>query len=53
VPEDLHLPNRSYLLHRSFKLPAEGSPHRLHENEVGMAMAMPSAGASTLGASLG
>jgi len=39
VPEDLHLPNRSYLLHRSFKQPIAGSPHRLRENEVGMVMA--------------
>lgn len=35
VPEDLHLPNRSYLLHRAFKLAPE-SPHRLREEEVGM-----------------
>jgi flagellar biosynthesis protein FlhF len=35
VPEDLHLPNRSYLLHRAFKLAGE-SPHRLREEEVGM-----------------
>jgi flagellar biosynthesis protein FlhF len=39
VPEDLHLPNRSYLLHRAFKQPAEASPHRLREEEVGLAMA--------------
>ncbi|HQR05103.1 MAG: flagellar biosynthesis protein FlhF [Proteobacteria bacterium] len=36
VPEDLHLPNRNYLLHRAFKQPVPGSPHRLRENEVGM-----------------
>ncbi|GAB2182551.1 flagellar biosynthesis protein FlhF [Denitratisoma sp. agr-D3] len=39
VPEDLHLPNRSYLLHRSFKQPIAGSPHRLREQEIGMVMA--------------
>ncbi|WIM06752.1 MAG: flagellar biosynthesis protein FlhF [Candidatus Nitricoxidivorans perseverans] len=38
VPEDLHLPNRSYLLHRAFKQPGEASPHRLHGDEVGMVM---------------
>ena len=39
VPEDLHLPNRNYLLHRAFKLPAEESAHRLREEEIGLAMA--------------
>lgn len=59
VPEDLHLPNRNYLLHRSFKLPAEGSPHRLHGDEVGLAMApratsaTSAAVAAPAGASLG
>jgi len=38
VPEDLHLPNRSYLLHRAFKLPAVESPHRLREEEVGLSL---------------
>ncbi|CAB1370550.1 flagellar biosynthesis protein FlhF [Denitratisoma oestradiolicum] len=38
VPEDMHLPNRSYLLHRAFKQPPAVSPHRLQENEVGMAL---------------
>ncbi|MDR1994964.1 flagellar biosynthesis protein FlhF [Azonexus sp.] len=28
VPEDLHLPNRSYLLHRAFKDLPEASPHK-------------------------
>lgn len=36
VPEDFHLPNRSYLLHRAFKLAAAESVHRLKENEVGL-----------------
>lgn len=53
VPEDLHLPNRNYLLHRAFKLPAENSPHRLHEQEFAMAMAGPSATSVRAGASLG
>ncbi len=39
VPEDLHLPNRTYLLHRAFKLTAAESPHRLREEEVGLSMA--------------
>ena len=38
VPEDLHLPNRSYLLHRAFKQPAAGSVHRLRDEEVGLMM---------------
>jgi flagellar biosynthesis protein FlhF len=53
VPEDLHLPNRNYLLHRAFKLPTTASPHRLHEQEVGMMMAATGSATSTLGASLG
>jgi flagellar biosynthesis protein FlhF len=43
VPEDLHLPNRNYLLHRAFKQPAETSVHRLREEEMGLVM--PAAGA--------
>jgi flagellar biosynthesis protein FlhF len=38
VPEDLHLPNRNYLLHRAFKQPAAESVHRLKEDEVGLMM---------------
>ncbi|MEW6513270.1 MAG: flagellar biosynthesis protein FlhF [Pseudomonadota bacterium] len=45
VPEDLHLPNRSYLLHRAFKQPAAGSVHRLREDEVGLMMPAQSAAA--------
>jgi flagellar biosynthesis protein FlhF len=39
VPEDLHLPNRSYLLHRAFKDVPEVSPHRLDGLEPGLMMA--------------
>ena len=39
VPEDLHLPNRSYLLHRAFKDVPEVSPHRLGGLEPGLMMA--------------
>ena len=39
VPEDLHLPNRAYLLHRAFKDVPELSPHRLDANEPGLMMA--------------
>ncbi len=42
VPEDLHLPNRNYLLHRAFKQPATQSAHRLKGEEIGLAM--PAAG---------
>jgi flagellar biosynthesis protein FlhF len=50
VPEDLHLPNRSYLLHRAFKQPAQNSVHRLHEDELGLVM--PSRAASQKGTAL-
>ena len=39
VPEDLHLPNRTYLLHRAFKDQPEASPHRLGGLEPGLMMA--------------
>jgi flagellar biosynthesis protein FlhF len=51
VPEDLHLPNRNYLLHRAFKQPGDGSPHRLREEEVGLVM--PSRDGKSLGVALG
>ncbi|MDD5247921.1 MAG: flagellar biosynthesis protein FlhF [Rhodocyclaceae bacterium] len=38
VPEDLHLPNRNYLLHRAFKQPEAASPHRLREDEIGLVL---------------
>jgi flagellar biosynthesis protein FlhF len=52
VPEDLHLPNRNYLLHRAFKRPADVSPHRLKQDDVGLVMT-PKATAAPLGAPLG
>ncbi len=39
VPEDLHLPNRNYLLHRCFKTPSEESAHHLNHDEVGLSVA--------------
>src|SRR5574343_111214 len=39
VPEDLHLPNRSYLLHRAFKDVPETSPHKYDGIEPAMMMA--------------
>ncbi|MEI7430300.1 MAG: flagellar biosynthesis protein FlhF [Betaproteobacteria bacterium] len=39
VPEDLHLPNRAYLLHRAFKDVPEFSAHRLDGLEPGLMMA--------------
>jgi flagellar biosynthesis protein FlhF len=53
VPEDLHLPNRSYLIHRAFKLPAAESPHRLADEEVGLVMASRPAPTRPQGALLG
>jgi flagellar biosynthesis protein FlhF len=48
VPEDLHLPNRSYLMHRAFKDVPERSPHRLDGVEPGLVMS--NSGASLLAA---
>lgn len=39
VPEDIHLPNRSYLLHRAFKDVPESSPHKYDGIEPAMMMA--------------
>ncbi len=39
VPEDLHLPNRAYLLHRAFKDLPETSPHRYAGVEPALMMA--------------
>jgi flagellar biosynthesis protein FlhF len=39
VPEDLHLPNRGYLLHRAFKDLPDTSPHRYEGVESGLLMA--------------
>jgi flagellar biosynthesis protein FlhF len=36
VPEDLHLPNRSYLLHRVLRALPEDSPHRIRPAEAGV-----------------
>lgn len=52
VPEDLHLPNRNYLLHRAFKLPPDTSPHRLKGDDVGLVLS-PRAPSASLGAPLG
>ncbi len=43
VPEDLHLPNRAYLLHRALKSLPENSPHRLVGDEAGLLLASGSA----------
>jgi flagellar biosynthesis protein FlhF len=39
VPEDLHLPNRAYLVHRAFKEAGEQSPHRSRGVEPAVMMA--------------
>lgn len=39
VPEDMHLPNRPYLIHRAFKESSEGSPHKHQGMEPAMVMA--------------
>lgn len=49
VPEDLHLPNRPYLLHRAFKDLPESSPHRLDGYEPGLMMASAGSGMAAAG----
>lgn len=49
VPEDMHLPNRNYLLHRAFKLPGEASPHHLQTQEAGLVMTAPAQKAAGAG----
>lgn len=51
VPEDLHLPNRAYLLHRALKGLPENSPHRLVGDEAGLILAArPAGGERPMGA---
>ena len=49
VPEDLHLPNRAYLLHRAFKDLPDTSPHRLDGVEPGLMMATAGVGLAANG----
>ncbi|WP_300451221.1 flagellar biosynthesis protein FlhF [Accumulibacter sp.] len=53
VPEDLHLPNRTYLLHRAFKDLPEMSPHRLAGVEPGLLMASSATGMLSAGGQRG
>lgn len=39
VPEDLHLPNRAYLLHRAFRVREQSQDHRFMDSESGLMMA--------------
>lgn len=39
VPEDLHLPNRAYLLHRALKELPDDSPQKLFGDEAGLLLA--------------
>jgi flagellar biosynthesis protein FlhF len=38
VPEDLHLANRQYLIHRAFKTRAQASPWQLDDSELAFAL---------------
>lgn len=38
VPEDLHLPNRQYLIHRAFKTRVNASPWQLDDSELAFAL---------------
>jgi flagellar biosynthesis protein FlhF len=53
VPEDLHLPNRQYLLHRAFKDRSESAPHRLLGVEAGLLMANSTASLQSAGGQRG
>ena len=44
VPEDLHLPNRAYLLHRAMRAPAADSPWKLQGDEAALMLAAAGAG---------
>ena len=46
VPEDLHLPNRAYLLHRALKELPEDSPYQLFGDEAGLLLAARRGGTS-------
>jgi len=39
VPEDLHLPNRAYLMHRALRAAGEGSSQHLNPQDAGLLMA--------------
>jgi flagellar biosynthesis protein FlhF len=39
VPEDLHLPNRKYLLHRAFKAGTGETAHSLQKEEIALSLA--------------
>jgi flagellar biosynthesis protein FlhF len=39
VPEDLHLPNRAYLMHRALRAAGEGSSQHLSPQDAGLLMA--------------
>ena len=45
VPEDLHLPNRAYLLHRALREQAAGSPWKLEGDEAALMLAASGRGA--------
>ena len=45
VPEDLHLPNRAYLLHRAMRPQGEDSPWKLRGDEAALMLAAAGAGA--------
>ncbi|NMG76722.1 flagellar biosynthesis protein FlhF [Aromatoleum diolicum] len=45
VPEDLHLPNRAYLLHRALREQAADSPWKLQGDEAALMLAAAGAGA--------
>jgi flagellar biosynthesis protein FlhF len=55
VPEDLHLPNRNYLLHRAFKVGAGETAHTLRKDEIPLAVGdcLAAPAGSTAGATRG
>ncbi|MEC5387682.1 flagellar biosynthesis protein FlhF [Uliginosibacterium sp. H3] len=50
VPEDLHVPNRTYLIHRAMREIAADSPHKIDRADTGLLMATARAPSTTRGA---
>lgn len=53
VPEDLHLPNRTYLLHRAFKVSQGETAHTVRQEEMPLAMTTPPVSAPVQGYPVG
>jgi flagellar biosynthesis protein FlhF len=50
VPEDLHLPNRTYLIHRAMREIAPDSPYKMDRADTGLLMSSARAPGTSRGA---